>query len=384
MADRRQLHLPRLPRAPLRGRGGLGGGPPAGRGRSRRCCATGRSRSSTACATSAPCRRRSASSSASPSCCASTRPGGAPPCTSRCRWTSVAVKTFDAAGRVNGERQLRRPLHRRRQPEQPAVDPPAPGQDQAGPRPRRLPPNSYDGKNLRHIIETYPRDELFQIPVDELYRIARRRPAAAGAPARRLLPAPRSVRALRLLPRLRAARPLRHRPAAQARRRARRGLPGHGDLLAGVPHRIACSPASRSSSRTQPGHIPDVDPDEVERRLAEVARSWEDRLREALVAAPRRGRGAGAHPALPATPSRRATRTASAATPRCTTSSSSSSALATDGLTQNLYRPAGAPPRGAALQGLRHAARAAALGRPADAREHGRQGGGREPLRRHL
>src|SRR4029077_21044249 len=42
---------------------------------------------------------------------------------------------------------------------------------------------------------------------------------------------------------------------------------------------------------TEPGHIPNVDPEEVERRLAEVARSWEDKLREALVAARRAGGG---------------------------------------------------------------------------------------------
>src|SRR5205823_11008674 len=35
-----------------------------------------------------------------------------------------------------------------------------------------LPPDSHDGKALLHILDTYPRDELFQIPEEELYNIA--------------------------------------------------------------------------------------------------------------------------------------------------------------------------------------------------------------------
>ncbi|MCX7120506.1 MAG: NAD-glutamate dehydrogenase [Gammaproteobacteria bacterium] len=35
-----------------------------------------------------------------------------------------------------------------------------------------LPPKSHAGKDLMHILETFPRDDLFQAPVDELYHIA--------------------------------------------------------------------------------------------------------------------------------------------------------------------------------------------------------------------
>ena len=35
-----------------------------------------------------------------------------------------------------------------------------------------LPPKSHAGKDLMHILETFPRDDLFQAPVNELYRIA--------------------------------------------------------------------------------------------------------------------------------------------------------------------------------------------------------------------
>ena len=35
-----------------------------------------------------------------------------------------------------------------------------------------LPPASHDGKALAHILDTYPRDELFQISEDELFATA--------------------------------------------------------------------------------------------------------------------------------------------------------------------------------------------------------------------
>ena len=35
-----------------------------------------------------------------------------------------------------------------------------------------LPPDSHDAKTLAHILDIYPRDELFQISEDELYPIA--------------------------------------------------------------------------------------------------------------------------------------------------------------------------------------------------------------------
>src|SRR4029077_9424764 len=35
-----------------------------------------------------------------------------------------------------------------------------------------LSPSSHDGKALAHILDTFPRDELFQVSADELYVIA--------------------------------------------------------------------------------------------------------------------------------------------------------------------------------------------------------------------
>jgi glutamate dehydrogenase len=84
----------------------------------------------------------------------------------------VGVKTFDKEGRLTGERRFvglftsgaysRRPgdipLLRRKV---------ATVLARAG-----LPPASHDGKALAHILDNYPRDELFQISEDDLFAIA--------------------------------------------------------------------------------------------------------------------------------------------------------------------------------------------------------------------
>ncbi|MEU6352049.1 NAD-glutamate dehydrogenase [Streptomyces sp. NPDC047072] len=84
----------------------------------------------------------------------------------------IGVKKFDAAGNVVGERRFlglfssaaytesvrRVPVIRRKVDEV---------LERAG-----FSPNSHDGRDLLQILETYPRDELFQTPADELESIA--------------------------------------------------------------------------------------------------------------------------------------------------------------------------------------------------------------------
>ena len=88
-------------------------------------------------------------------------------------------------------------------------------------------PNSHSGKGLLDVLETYPRDELLQAPVEDLLPIVQSRAAPAGAacgqvvrPAGRLQPVP-------VLPGVPAARPLHHRgpaeDAADPQGRHRRG-----------------------------------------------------------------------------------------------------------------------------------------------------------------
>ena len=85
-------------------------------------------------------------------------------------------------------------------------------------------PDGHSGKALVNVLETYPRDELFQIDEDTLYRIRAGDPAARRAAARARAGAARPLRPLRLGARLRAARALRQRRARGDRRLSRRGL----------------------------------------------------------------------------------------------------------------------------------------------------------------
>ena len=73
--------------------------------------------------------------------------------------------------------------------------------------------HSHGGKAIMDVLETYPRDELFQTPVDELATDrGEGRPPQGAPPGPAVRPA-RSVRALPVLPGLPAARPLHHRGA---------------------------------------------------------------------------------------------------------------------------------------------------------------------------
>ena len=255
---------------------------------------------------------------------------------------AVAVKCFDKQGRVTGERLFVGLYTAAAYASSPLSIPLLDNKiqqviDQAG-----FPPDSYDGKNLRHIIETYPRDELFQITGEELYRIAlgvlhlQERQRVAFFPRRD--PFERFVSCLVYVPRD-------HYDTAMR-------LKLNAVLADAYQGTVTYSQAYVTESvlarvhivvATRPGHIPAVDPEAVEARLAEAARSWEDRLREALVAS--RGEAEGlalTRRYLRAFPASYQDRFAGDAA--VFDIELIEEAIATDGLTQNLYRPAGAPP----------------------------------------
>ena len=105
----------------------------------------------------------------------------------------IGVKSFDAAGNVNGERRFiglfatsayagsvrNIPIVREK------VD--------AVLRNAGFPPDSHSGKDLLGILETYPRDELFQIEIPDLAATAWGS-RAAGAPPDPAVPAPGHLR----------------------------------------------------------------------------------------------------------------------------------------------------------------------------------------------
>src|SRR3546814_645475 len=150
-------------------------------------------------------------------------------------------------------------------------------------------PASHDGKALLHILEGYPRDELFQISDDELFDIAlgilhlqeRQRIALFV----RRDPFERFVSCLVYIPRDRYTTELRQRIQSILERA------WNGRVTAYYTH-MTDAPLGRLHIilATTPGAIPPVDPAEVEERLVEAGRSWADQLQDALREATEIGR----------------------------------------------------------------------------------------------
>ncbi|HEX9463195.1 MAG TPA: NAD-glutamate dehydrogenase [Alphaproteobacteria bacterium] len=144
-------------------------------------------------------------------------------------------------------------------------------------------PNSHDGKALQHILETYPRDELFQASEDELFDTSL---GILGLQERHRIalfvrrdPYERFISALVFIPRDRFNTDLRikfHQILAKAYEGRTSAFYVHfadDSVLVRVLFIVG----------TTPGRVPQVSVEEVERRLVEAGRSFADHLREALV-----------------------------------------------------------------------------------------------------
>ncbi len=191
----------------------------------------------------------------------------------------IGIKRFDAAGAVIGEHRFlglytsgaynvsprRIPVLRRKV--QRVVERAA------------LPKNSHDGKALVHILESYPRDELIQVPEDELVTTSL---GILGLQDRRQVRLfvrrdafSRFVSCLVFVPRDSYNTELRVKIS---------------DVLmaafGGVDFEFTVQIAEESLARvhlivrTEPGKVPAYDLDEIEAKLREVARRWEDVLYE--------------------------------------------------------------------------------------------------------
>ncbi len=145
-----------------------------------------------------------------------------------------------------------------------------------------LEPNSHYAKALLHILETYPRDELFQIETDDLYRIAmgilqlgeRQRPRLFV----RVDPYGRFVVCM--------VYALRERYDTRVRQRMQRILADAFDgSEVGFSVSLTESPLARIqfTVRTRPGRIPAFDERDIEARLADAILSWSDHLHSALL-----------------------------------------------------------------------------------------------------
>ncbi len=196
----------------------------------------------------------------------------------------VGVKTFGDDGEVTGERRflglfssaayteslLRIPLVREK-----AL---------AVLRRSGFDPNSHAGKALMDTLETYPRDELFHTPVDELAPMAENAMVARERRGLRMLMRNdtygRYVSVLVYLPRDRYNTTVRERFAHLLQDR----LGGESveftvrinESTTARVHFVVHLPKGRP--------IPEVDTQDLERRLTEVSRSWRDDFTSAVIA----------------------------------------------------------------------------------------------------
>ncbi|WP_086563300.1 NAD-glutamate dehydrogenase [Streptomyces africanus] len=197
----------------------------------------------------------------------------------------IGVKKFDTEGNVVGERRFlglfssaaytesvrRVPVIRRKVEEV---------LEQAG-----FSPNSHDGRDLLQILETYPRDELFQTPVDELRSIVT---SVLYLQERRRLRLylrqdeyGRYYSALVYLPRDRYTTAVRLRIIEILK-----------EELGGISVDFTAWNTESILSRlhfvvrvpqgTELPELSDADKERIEARLVEAARSWEDAFAEAL------------------------------------------------------------------------------------------------------
>ncbi|HEX6861612.1 MAG TPA: NAD-glutamate dehydrogenase, partial [Thermoanaerobaculia bacterium] len=195
---------------------------------------------------------------------------------------AIAIKCFDPRGNVTGERIFVGLFTASAYSRSPRTIPILRQKVESSLERAGFPSESHDGKALTNVLETYPRDELFQISEDELFRIAmgilplQQRPRIALFVRRD--PFERFVSCLVFVPRDRYDTDLRLAFQTILARAYRGKVTGHhthltDEALARLHFHVA----------TTPGRIPNVDPDDVERQLQEAARSWGERLEEALV-----------------------------------------------------------------------------------------------------
>lgn len=195
---------------------------------------------------------------------------------------TIAIKSFDRAGRVVGEkvfvglftaavynRGLQHiPLLRRKLEQAIAAS--------------GFAPDSHNGKSLLHILESYPRDELFQIDQKDLQEIAlgilHLQERLQTALFVRRDPFERFVSAMIFVPRDRFDTKLRLKLQAIVAEAFKGQVESYstqiGESALARLHLVV---------RTERGRVPKPDLDALERKLAAAARSWSDALEQALV-----------------------------------------------------------------------------------------------------
>ncbi len=152
-------------------------------------------------------------------------------------------------------------------------------------------PDGHSGKALTHILETYPRDELFQISVDELRENALGILRLGERQRLRLFirrdPFDRFISCLIYVPRENYGTDLRIK-FQEILMRAFAGQSTDFDVLL----TDAILARVHMTVRTTPSAVPAFDAKAIEAELTAAARRWDDELRDALIEAEGEARGA--------------------------------------------------------------------------------------------
>ncbi|MGH2376505.1 MAG: NAD-glutamate dehydrogenase, partial [bacterium] len=194
----------------------------------------------------------------------------------------VGVKRFDASGEVIGERRFLGLYTSIAYNTRPQDIPLLRRKVAAVVRRAGFPPASHSGKDLLAILESYPRDELFQISEDELFEIAMGILQLQERRRVRLFVRRdsfgRFVSCLVYIPRDRYTTDVRLR-VQQILQEAFHGT--NVEYTARVSESVLAR--LHVIMYTDPGQTPDYNVREIEARLVEATRSWTDDLQEALV-----------------------------------------------------------------------------------------------------
>jgi glutamate dehydrogenase len=195
----------------------------------------------------------------------------------------VGIKHFDAEGRVDGERRFLGLWTSAAYNTTPREIPLVRHKVAQVILQFALAPDSHDGKALQHILESFPRDELFQASVPELVRIVTGIFGLQERPRVRVLvrrdPFRRFYSCLVFVPR--------EKYNTQVRQRIERVI---GETLSaqGMESQVQIAESNLARihivARTRPEDTARLDLEELERRVAVAVRSWADDFKAALLA----------------------------------------------------------------------------------------------------
>ncbi len=196
----------------------------------------------------------------------------------------VGVKTFDANGEVDGERRFLGLFSSAAYTES-LMRIPLISEKAADVLKRSgFDPRSHAGKALMDTLETYPRDELFHTPIEELAPMAEAAMAAGERRAVRMLirrdTYGRYVSVIIYLPRDRYNTAVRER----FQRILQERLNGESSEFTVRINESTTARVHFVVHLPKGDEIPDVDTADLERRLTEASRSWRDDFQTAVIA----------------------------------------------------------------------------------------------------